>query len=167
MDWLTAKNFSKATGKRPSCPRGFSYFLFLRVLWVWTSYGPCPWHWAEAPIQNRRPRRCRNDPEHVSLHPSLPCKTEGGEHGPRSLSRPLVTPQHHIEVVACVLPPVLQWASPKNRMSNAKLCIISRILRGSLLQDWTVVNEANGNTQPLHKILKGGQDEYALLLPKG
>ena len=35
-------------------------------------------------------------------------KTEGGDHGPRIPSRPLVTPQHHVEVLAGFLPPVLQ-----------------------------------------------------------
>ena len=35
-------------------------------------------------------------------------KTEGGDHGPRLPSRPRVTPQHHVGVLARSLPPVLK-----------------------------------------------------------
>jgi hypothetical protein len=33
-------------------------------------------------------------------------KTEGGDHGPRLPSRPRVTPQHHVGVLAGFLPPM-------------------------------------------------------------
>ena len=45
-----------------------------------------------------------------SMYPSITphdAKTEEGEHGPRLPSRPLVTPQHHVRVLAGFLPSVL------------------------------------------------------------
>jgi hypothetical protein len=64
---------------------------------------------AEAPIHNRRPRRCDHSPEHVSFpHARLPCENREGEHGPRWPSRPRVTPQPPVGLLAGCLPPGLQ-----------------------------------------------------------
>src|SRR5215471_457622 len=42
-------------------------------------------------------------------------QTEGGDHGPRVASRPLVTPQHHGEVRAYFLLPVLKCSGVVQR----------------------------------------------------
>ena len=41
--------------------------------------------------------------EHVLLHDSSPVRTEGRDHGSRLPSRPFVTSQHHVEVLAGAL----------------------------------------------------------------
>src|SRR5215813_1955126 len=45
---------------------------------LYVLFGQFPRHWADAPIHNRRARRCGNSPENVSLHHSSPCENHGG-----------------------------------------------------------------------------------------
>ena len=51
------------------------------------------------PYKDRRFRRCGAQRTYPYITPHH-AKTEGGEHGPRVPSRPLVTPQHHVGVLA-------------------------------------------------------------------
>jgi hypothetical protein len=47
------------------------------------AFGQFARNWADTPIQNRRPRRCRGGLEHILLHRSSRVRTEGRDQGSR------------------------------------------------------------------------------------